>query len=365
MKNVIDCIKRYVEIADSDIFIRHWKKLSEKLMAGIQNSYNNREENIVKIVGSIINNVGTFRTHGRGFNIYTNSIFIHGNKSQVKFKYYGKTTQRELGDIIFILSVVYNGAKYFEKMTITQVKKSKNVSWRFYGQSAKEQVYLLSRFPTFKRARGSLIPPGEYNLPNNSGCLGSHGLLYSPGDFALISSQEVEILLSKKKTIWLNDLSGFKKKTMMCPCCLLLSSDSDYDVEECFYIFHCFLRYCRYLPFTCDNLPIVGNDCISFNSYDFSNKYLIGHIGELIYAEKLPYNRPAFQFLQDLLNAVKRKAGIEHTQDVLDFIDSFYAYKYTNSDDRVKRGENREFDYEGGGIGIIHTTVNLGESEYW
>jgi hypothetical protein len=363
MRDVINCIKKYIKITNNEKFIRHWKELSEKLIMGIQNSYSNREDNIVKIIESIINSVGTVGTQGKWqkFSISTNSVFIHGNKSQVEFNYYGKNPQRELGDIIFILSVVYNGRKYFEKMTINQVKKSKDASWRFYSDSAKEQVYLLSRFPTFKGAKGLLIPQKEYNLPNNSGCLGTHGLLYSPGDFALISSKELEVLLSKKKTIRLNDLLGLEKKaiqTMLYPCCLL----SDYDIEECFYIFHKLIhhlpRYYRCFPFICD-LPVLGNDCISYNSYDFSKKYLLGHIGELIYAEELPYNSSAFQFLQDLLNAVRRKAEIERAKDVLNFISSFYYYGYSD-----RGGESYgEGDYEGGGIGIIHTMVNLGKGE--
>ena len=177
MKDALTCIKKYAEVVNDEKFILHWKKLSEKLLRGIQKNYDLHEPNIVEIIENIINNFGQFHTNGRYFSVSTNSIFIHGNKSQVEFEYYGKSTRRELGDIIFILSVVYNGKKYFEKMTINQVKKSKNVLWNFNNDSAKEQLYLLSRFPTFRGTNNSLIPTKNYNLPNCSGCLGSHGLL--------------------------------------------------------------------------------------------------------------------------------------------------------------------------------------------
>jgi len=103
------------------------------------------------------------------------------------------------------------------------------------------------------------------------------------------------------------------------------------------------------------NLPILGSNCISYNVYDFSNKYLLGHIGELIYARRLPYNKSAFRFLQDLLNKIRRKAEKEQLEDVLNFVSSFYRYGYGGQEG----GGNGEFDYEGGGIGIIHTAINL------
>ncbi|SFV32294.1 hypothetical protein [Thermoflavifilum thermophilum] len=365
MRDVVNCIKKYVEITNDDKFKHHWKLLSHKLIAGVQNSYKKPENHIVKIIESIINSVGTFKTQGKSlkFSIKTNSIFIHGNKSYVEFSYDGNNTKRELGDIIFILSIVCNSKKYFEKMTINQVKKSKDVSWSFSSRSAKEQVYLLSRFPTFKGAKNSLIPSNEYSLPNYLGCLGSHGLLYFPGDFALISSKKLEVLLSKKSTISLYDLFKLEMETIqtiMCPFCLLF----DYDIEECFYFFHKLIHYLpgyyRYSPFVC-NLPILGNNCIAFNSYDFSNKYLLGHIGELVYAKNIPYNSSALRFLQVLLNAIKRKAENDRLENILNFIGSFYSNEYANSDDGSGREENEGFNYERGSIGIIHTIVDLEE----
>ena len=52
-----------------------------------------------------------------------------------------------------------------------------------------------------------------------------------------------------------------------------------------------------------------------------------------------------------LLYAIKRKAERKRLTDVLNFVSSFYRYGYG------------EINYEGGGIGIIHTTMNLGEGE--
>jgi len=363
MRDVVNCIKKYVEITDNEKFILHWKRLSEKFLKGIQESYKLYEPKIVEIIEKIINNIGQFDTRGEHnrFNISTNSVFIHGNKSQVEFEYYdGKSTRREFGDIIFILSIVYNNRKFFEKMTITQIKKSKNVSWNFNGNSAKEQLYLLSRFPTFRGTNSSIIPMKDYNLPNYSGCLGSHGLLYYLGDFAFISSKQLDAILSGKNKLKLENLALNIAPNNLCfcfPCYYLL-----HDFEKCVYLLHVLSRfhpsYFRYFPLMC-NLPVLGNSCISYNVYDFSDKYLRGLIGELIYAKKLPCNRSALQFLQDLLYAIKRKAKRKGLTDVFNFVSSFYRYGYSG-----QGGEGYgEINYEGGGIGIIHTTMNLGEGE--
>ena len=76
----------------------------------------------------------------------------------------------------------------------------------------------------------------------------------------------------------------------------------------------------------------------------------------LLFSLKLPCNKSALQFLQDLLYAIKRKAERKRLTDVLNFVSSFYRYGYGG-----QGGEGYgEINYEGGGIGIIHTTMNLG-----
>lgn len=355
MRDVIECIRRYADIINHDEFIRYWKNLAEELMRAIQDGYiNNKvEPEIVKEMTERVKNLKPVSI--KGITIQTNSIFIHGNRSQVEFDYYGRTTVRELGDIIFILSVVYNGKKYFEKLTINQVKKSKGVSWSFGDTGNKEQLYLLSRFPPFKGVKGSLIPQKHYNLPNFSGCLGTHGLLYHPGDFAAVSSKKLEdflLSLKNRKTIRLNDLFVLNTlQATMCLCHLSLFLD----------IARYFWKYYEFLPLPCCNLPILGNYCTTSNAYEFSHRYLIGHVGELIYAKGLPYNENALKFLQDLFSAHKKKAGREGLALILDFIDSYYTHGYANAggdgggEDRGDVG-----GYEGGGFGIIHTIINLG-----
>ena len=142
------------------------------------------------------------------------------------------------------------------------------------------------------------------------------------------------------------------------PCYYLL-----HDFEKCVYLLHVLSRfhpsYFRYFPLMC-NLPVLGNSCISYNAYDFSDKYLRGVIGELIYAKGLGYNHQAFQFLMDLLESIERKGGKYKS-----FVQNFRKFNYNP----IGYGKNKidkkdyEFDRDGGGLGIIHTIIDLREGK--
>ncbi|MFW6122280.1 MAG: hypothetical protein ACOC80_15465, partial [Petrotogales bacterium] len=210
MRESIECIRKYCEFIETNIFAKHVKNFAEKTQYELHRAYskNSYEPEIVKIIEKIVNQIDGLAISDRKFKISTNAIFIHGTKSQVEFKYYGNTTQRELGDLIFIISIIYNNKKYFEKFTITQFKRSsKKPTWYFNKKDKnakypeKEQLFLLSRFPTFKGTQGSIIPMKRYDIPNYFSCLGSHGLLYRPGDFTFASSILLEILLGDRKSI--------------------------------------------------------------------------------------------------------------------------------------------------------------------
>lgn len=66
---------------------------------------------MLSVIERIINKLNGLSVLTNRFKISTKSIFIHGNKSQVEFEYYGQRAQRELGDLVFILSVIYNGRR--------------------------------------------------------------------------------------------------------------------------------------------------------------------------------------------------------------------------------------------------------------
>jgi len=348
-------IEKYIEIVEHPSFIKHWKQLSERLISGISRGYRQgyREPEIVKAVNEVINSIDNFESPGRFFNIITSSIFIHGNISFVNFKYYGTETTRELGDIIFIISIVYNEQKYFEKMTITQIKKSPSIFWKFNNNSAREQLYLLSRFPPFRGTKGSIVPQrNDYKLPNYSGCLGSYGLFYSPGDMVFSSAKHIESLIIDKHVLKWRDVISIREPET--------ANVSYYRTfEEQKVILANFWRYCNF--FNCNLFPVLGNSCLAHNAFDFSDKYLRGFIGELIYASGYYHDENTLKFLMDLLEAVREKGG-----ELKEFVEKFLEYPYNPIGKDFYDPSNSQYNnfHKEGGLGLVHTTIKLNGAKH-
>lgn len=355
---------KYMNVVTSDVFVRYEKEFAQRIISGLSKGYriNLNEPKFVQNLVSEINKIHDLskKDNGNSFKLSTRAIFIHGNKSIVEFDYYGKKEKRELGDLIFIISLVFNSKKYFEKFTINQVKKdkisSRDISWDIKN---KGQLYLLSRFPTFRCVKG-IIPKREYNLPNYSGSLGSYGLLYKPGDFTYISATELDSFIGYRKKLKKNELHNLTnglEKYLSHP--FFYSNSSDIDE-----LFHNIFKYRpyvfrRFLPFN------LFDTChYTYNTFDFSHKYLTMRIGEPIFMTVGIDNTQTRNFLWELLSAVKIKtirAKEKNLDEVLSFMNKFIRYGYAY--DRREEGlrEDIEFDFEGGGIGIIHTIIKLSE----
>ena len=359
IEEIIKVIENYCKLIRTKDFVRYKNIFASKLKKALINEYNkgSKEPNMVSaVVDNINKKLSSFSINNR-FEISTTSIFIHGpskgQETRVEFDYYGKKIKGELGDLIFILSVVYKNKKYFEKFTISQFKKdekddNKLIRWNLRN---KKQVYLLSRFPTFKGVKGSIIPMKEFNLPNCFGCLGSFNLLYKPGDFVFISASLLETLLGKNKSISLNKISYLGKLLsyylpFMGFCCWkIMRYECGFYFPDCYFDFKNILGFSHY----------------AYKVYDFVDKYLRGFIGELAYSPIGWYNKPAGDFLKELLLKIRKKAKEKEDRNILSFIDEFFKYSYVGN--QINRGgeDREEFDYEGGGIGIIHVLINLGE----
>ena len=370
-------VERYFRLVMTEHFAKYSKDFAYRIQRGLNEGYNRGlyEPALVSVVEKIINNLNGISTRSNRFEISTKSIFIHGIRSIVEFEYYGQKVQRELGDLFFILSVIYNGKKYFEKFTISQFKKENGIlKWNI---SNKEQVYLLSRFPSFRGVRSSKIPAREFNLPNISGCLGSFILLYEPGDFIFISASQLELSMRNRKSIDIINIFKFLKPL----CCYICHTPFDrYHIEEFFCILCKVWRHSLPIPL-CPHcfIGILGFSPCAYNVHDFVDKYLRGCIGEIIYLDKFFCNQQAFNFLQELLSAIKRKALKENNSEVLLFLNEFFKYsyggdqggsreyliepfKYSYDGNQGGSRENLKFDFEGGGLGIIYTVINLGEN---
>lgn len=334
-------INKYVEAIRSNVFVSYEKDFAQKVISALSQEYNegSHEPPLVQVVEDVVNSVDSLiaRNNRMHFELSTKSVFVHGNKSQVEFDFYGQRKQRELCDLIFIISVVLNSRKYFEKATLNQFKRDKIrhkiTSWSLDNR---EQIYLLSSFPSFWGLKGSLIPIKRYNLPNYSGCLGSYGFLYKPGDFAFVSAPRLSSFIGDKKTLRMTDLYNLADNRMS----------------------HIF----GYNTIVLSPLwPILGNCHFCQDISSFLEEYLKMNIGEPVFMIAGWDNPQAKNFLHELMNVIENKAKKTGDQRIFNFINAFRKFPYEIKEKRNPSAENLDFAFDGGGIGVIHTTVDLGE----
>lgn len=348
-KDVESFVDRYNELILSNEFIQYVKKFGEEINFVLGKDYKDDvdEPKIVKDICNKINGTASIPFRSKSWDIFTRSVFIHGNNYQVSFPYYNEDNkvERELGDIIFIITFVYRNLKYVEKMTILQFKKNKkttrSISWDL---SNKAQLYLLSKFPTFKFANASSKLSGLYALPNYTKTLGSYGLLYNPGEFIYISANILDQLLNNRNTLNIK------------------------DIPYCFRFVHCNrvvenIYYHYLLEKLIDDVidDIMGTCWYTYDVLDFSYEYLKGKIGEPLCMVGSASNIQARNLLHDLLRAIQDKAGKISYNFVNDFFMYHYAGNDSSNDDGYSGRDHIKSDFDDGGIGIIHTTINLGE----
>ena len=363
--SMVQCIANYLQFISSAQFAKYEKDFASRIECALCDCYNRgfREPDVVKEVEAMVNGVSDLSTTDGKSEISSKAIFIHGTKSQVSFKYYKKQAQKELGDLIFIISIVYNGKKYFERMTITQFKKDsgKPLTWSFRRGDI-EQLYLLSRFPAFKGVgKGSLIPQKQHHLADYSGCLGSYGMLHTPGDFIFVGAPRFESCLGSKKSIKINDLLLLRNEAdSYCHFNYLLQNEPCMrrGISPCLV----FLSNNVPVPFNCmQPLGLFGNCTYAQHVYDFTDKYLRLLIGEFTYFHDNFYNSGAKDLLQDLIEAIRQKAEKEKKRTLAAFVKEFKKYQYTDDKEEATRRDPPDFDIDGGGFGIVYTTINVGE----
>ncbi len=376
--SIDEVIKKYLQLINTEHFAKYEKDFAYRVQIGLNEGYSRRfyEPAMVAVIERIVNKLNGLSVSANRFKISTKSIFIHGNKSQVEFEYYGQRVQRELGDLIFILSIIYKGRKYFEKFTVSQFKKDNDsLSWDLRN---KEQIYLLSRFPSFKGIKGSIIPMREFSLPNYSGCLGSFNLLFRPGDFVFVSASNLESFVGNRKSI--NIINVFKlleppSSYFTYPIPFDWPHIKEFDWHHIEEFYDCWRRLWRHrmpVPFSPLYffphyfMGILGCSRSASNIHDFVDKYLRGYIGELTYSDIGIYNTPALDFLCELFSAIMRKALKENKTnktELINFVKEFFMYSYGGNQGGIREGIEFDYEGEGGGIGIIYTLINLGEGE--
>jgi hypothetical protein len=200
------------------------------------------------------------------------------------------------------------------------------------------------------------------NYPSYLNCLGTYGLIYKPGDFIFIRAPLLENLLENRKSI--SKLNICKLSEILCCYSSCYPSFNCLDIKK--YI--CLPQeICKY------KIPIITPDCyrggcifgvshLTTTIYEFVDKYLRGCIGELIYSDIGNYNNiDAYNFLHDLLATIYKKAKKDNEVTILKFIDDFFYYSYSNEQKNIIK--DMDSNYEDAGIGIIHTSIDLGENK--
>jgi hypothetical protein len=346
----------------SDLLPSYVNRFANRLTTALRAEYDRHtnEPETVKVVQNVVNHVNDIRERGAGMSLATNAVFIHGQPSYVQFSYYGSNVRRELGDLIFISSLVFNGEKQFERLSICQFKKDsrRDENWDL---SNSEQLYLLSRFPTFLGVAGSLIPPRDINLTDTSGGLGSYGLLFSPGDFAFVGAPRLSSFIGGANRLGRRELYGMDSLETM------RHTERQIAWTDLAWLARALGPFT--IPPQWHFLAKIGFDNRIFagNVFDFVEQYVLLSIGEPIYASYGPFtaNRPAMRFLRELLQAARTKAARDGDQAVVDFVDRYVSVRLggvnADGDHADAHNNNVEPEITGGGIGIVHLVVNIGE----
>ena len=302
-------------------------------MECIKLGYKKKEEDLVKDMVDVISEFNS-----SFFSI--ESHFIHGSKSMVNFRYiHGDSRPRELGDLIILTTLIDEEGLCFGKYTIIQIKKDSGGPARW--NIDQKQLYLLSRFPSFHGVSGVVPKDHYFNVSNISRCLGSYGLLYSPGDFIYLSAQLLENSLCGKKSI--------NQKVLF-----------DRLLPRFHHLYNPFYStYIDKLPYylLCHHpieeyLTVFRNHPFCPDIHNFIDNWTRFNIGEFFFSrdDNIPIDEDAVTLLRNILGYFNRDAN-EHG------IELNLSRYFNNSSP-----PNKKFDFDTeGGVGLIHLSININE----
>ena len=200
MRDLLEAVLRFHKESMEPTFIEEQKTVASAINASLSQNYLDDGTEIDLVRGTI---AALNSTPGRRFRL--ESVFIHGNRSQVQFDYYGKTAKKEMGDLILVSTMTYMSKPVFQKMTIVQAKKDsekQKSSWAIDP----EQLHFLSTWPVFNGIKG-IFPKSKNVVLDNSGCMGSYVLYREPGDFVFIAAPTLGRFLGGRKRVNISELT--------------------------------------------------------------------------------------------------------------------------------------------------------------
>jgi hypothetical protein len=97
MNRFFESVIEFSETSRSDAFVRDEKKVCSALQNALSAVYldDGDEVDLVEQTIEALNS-----SHGRHFTL--ESMILHGNRSKVAFRYYGKEAKKELGDLLVV-----------------------------------------------------------------------------------------------------------------------------------------------------------------------------------------------------------------------------------------------------------------------
>lgn len=348
MRNFVEGIIEFSKATTEETFIKEEKKVCSAIQAVLAEVYLNDGDEI-ELVKKTIETLNLSRSYH--FNL--ESAFIHGNRSQIEFQYYGKKAHKELGDLIIVSTMTRRGIPLLQKLTIIQAKRDtqKPYTWGI----DKEQLFFLSNWPEFSGIRG-IFPKKSLTILDHSGCLGSYYLYREPGDFVFISARELELLLGSQKRISYDDLlknqTGIMSHRRTSNSSLPILS-SIHSEELCFLLEEYLYRshkmgypFPHFQNFMDSTSQVLQNICFCKNVNDSISNFARLNIGELIFAAEsfVPVNDFAYRMLNTIVRYVTSR-----DQGALGQLRGF------NLDAPVLE----ELDMEGVRVGIIHSITEV------
>ncbi len=354
MTDIFEAILKFQKDSFDLRFIEEQKRVASAINAALSQSYLD-DGNEIDLVKSTIFALNS--TPGKKFRL--ESLFIHGNRSQVQFDYYGKIAKKEMGDLILVSTMTYRSKPVLQKMTIVQAKKD-TVKQKSSWSIDPEQLHFLSTWPIFTGVKG-IFPKIKNVVIDNSGCMGSYVLYREPGDFVFIAAPILGRLLSGRKRVNIDELTYIQLPHSQLHNVGNLNNPFPFSLssiypEGWFYIWEKYMhRYYKMgfpLPFLPNNIgsSVLGNQLIALNVNDTVQHLSLLNIGELIFSsyDAIIINENASRLLNTVLRYLR-----QHSDEV----GKMDLFRYIPEDAPVFE----QFDMSGISIGLVHTISEVGQ----
>ncbi len=308
MDELIEGIFEFNKKVMSNAFIREEKSVSNAIQEALSQVYLN-DGNEIDLVEKTIETLNS----SRSWHFKLESIFIHGNRSQIEFTYYGKKAKKELGDLLLVSTLTRNGKPLLQKLTIIQAKRDTNKPYT-WGID-KEQLFFLSNWPEFKGVMG-IFPSTDLAIPDYSGCLGAYYLYREPGDFVFVSAKELDKMIGSKKRVVYDDLLKIQDTSDKYHSTTYPYIPS-FDPDELFYLYEKYLRRfykmghfpSLFLNYFKNSSQILQNISFCKNINETIGNLARLNIGEIIFAKDsvIPVNEFGYRMLNTIIRYIARR----------------------------------------------------------